>query len=86
MRGRVGCAEAMEREVFFVTFVLSFVNMIVLCGREGGTCMEEGDMRGRAEACMEENGPMSRSMEGWEEGSGRLRQCFYLFSCLPPVC
>jgi len=34
--------EAMEREeVYFVTFVLSFVSMMVLYGRGRGTCMEE---------------------------------------------
>jgi len=39
---RVGRAEAMEREdIFVVTFALSFVSMIVLCGRERETCVEE---------------------------------------------
>ena len=51
--GRVGCAEAMEHEeVFFVTFVISFVNMIILL-------KEKGKMHRRAGACMEENGSMS---------------------------
>jgi len=39
---RVGCLEAIEHEeVFFITIVLSFVSIIVLYGRERGTCMEE---------------------------------------------
>lgn len=42
------CAEAIEQEdVFFVTFVLSFVSMIVLCGREGDMHGRKGNMRGR---------------------------------------
>ena len=38
-------------EVFLVMFVLSFVSMIIL--RKG-----KGDMRGRAEVCVEEYGPV----------------------------
>ena len=42
MGGRVGWAEAMEpEEVFFVTFMLSFVSTIVLCGRGRGTYAKE---------------------------------------------
>ena len=33
--GSVGCTEAMEPEVFFVTIVFSFVSMIVFHGRKG---------------------------------------------------
>ena len=52
MGGRVGCAEALEREeVFFVTLVFPCVSMIpvVLGGRERGTCVEEGNMHGRGD-------------------------------------
>jgi len=50
MSGRVGCAEALEREeVFFVTLVFLCVSMIVLGGRERGTCVEEGNMHGRGD-------------------------------------
>jgi len=35
-----------------VTFFLSFVSMIVICGREGGTCVEEKGI------CAEEHGPV----------------------------
>jgi len=49
--GSVGCTEAMEPEVCFVTIVFSFVSMTVLYERERGTCVEG-------------NRPVCRSMEG----------------------
>ena len=52
-----------------MTFVLSFVNMIVLCMEGKEVCMEEG-------TCMEENRSLSRLLEGWEKEPGRLRCCF----------
>ena len=61
---------AMDREeVFFVTCVLSFVSMIVLCMEVREACVEEG-------TCMEENRSLSRSLERWEKEPGRLYSCF----------
>jgi len=63
--GRVGCAEAMwHEEVFFVTFVVFFVSMIVLRKKKG-------NIGRRAEACIEENGYTPQSMKRWEEWPGR---------------
>ena len=59
MGGRVGWAEAMEpEEVFFVTFILSFVSTIVLCGRGRGTYAKERGMRGRKWTYVAINGRM----------------------------
>ena len=57
------------KSFFFVSIVLSFVIIIVLCieGRE--TYVEEG-------SCIEGNGSLSRSLEGWEKKPGRLGCCF----------
>jgi len=52
---RVGCpAQKQEAREFFVMFVFPFVSTEV-CGKEMGTRDEE-------------NGPVSRSIWGWEEG------------------
>jgi len=51
-------------EVFFLTFVLSCISMIVLGGRERGARMEERGTRVEEGTCMEENGSLSRLAEG----------------------
>ena len=44
----MGCTEAKEpAEIFFVMLVFPLVIKIVLCGREGGACVEKRGMRGR---------------------------------------
>ena len=51
-------------EVFFLTFVLSCISMIVLGGRERGTHVEERGTRVEEGTCMEENISLSRLAEG----------------------
>lgn len=41
-------------EVFFVMFAPFFISMIVLCGRQGGACVEERDTCEEEGACVEE--------------------------------
>ena len=51
-------------EVFFLTFVLSCISMMVLGGRERGTRVEERGTRVEEGTCMEENISLSRLAEG----------------------
>jgi len=71
MGGRDG-----REEVFFVTFIPSLVSTIAFL-RKG-----KGEMSGRG-ACVEENGPISRWMDGWMGGSAwKASLFFYIYSYL----